>query len=94
MPMFFSSFFVTDDDLGGKGREDKTVKQNRIEFVFVQLKFLEDAISTIPLGQGSANFCSKGPDSNCFGLCGPCNLCPDGVQKSTPKYGTFAYQIS
>lgn len=47
---YFSAFFRTDDDLGGKGREDQNVKWKRIEFVFVELKFLEDIVSTITLG--------------------------------------------
>lgn len=41
---FFSAFFGTDDNLREKGREYRNVQGKRPEFVFVELKFLEDAI--------------------------------------------------
>ena len=56
----------------------------KIEFVLVELKFLEDAISII-LGQGSANLSYKRPNSKYFGLYGSCSLCRNGPQDMLPQ---------
>lgn len=85
MPTYFSPFFATDDDLGGKRREGQNVKRNSIGFRFGELKFLEDVISTITLCEESANFCCKEPESKCLGPCGPWSLCCDGVQDILPQ---------
>lgn len=52
--------------------------------MFVELEFLEEIISMIFLGQGSANFCCKEPNGKGFGLCKPRGLCCDEVQDKLP----------
>lgn len=79
---YFSACFGTDDELEEKRRIKMSSEKG---FVFVELEFLEETISTIFLGQGSANFCCKGPDSKGFGLNEPRSLCCDGVQDKLPQ---------